>query len=279
MRRNGLMTLASISTVALSLFMLGVFLCGVVNLNRMAEGLENQVELSVYLEDNLTTDQIMTVGKSVKALPDIKELKFVNKEEAMANFKNRLGDQQQLVEALEGVNPLPNSYVITFNSPKDVKAAAQIVKTIPGVESSHYGQDVVEQLFKVTQIIRIGGIVLIAFLAAAALFIISNTIRLTVFARRKEIAIMKFVGATNGFIRWPFMLEGMMLGFIGAVIATACVGEFYHFITAEVAASLAFFPLVPMFPGFYSLALILIGVGVVVGALGSTISLRQYMKV
>jgi len=211
MKRNGLMTLASISTVALSLFMLGVFLCGVINLNNMASSLENQVQLSIYLKDGLTTDQIMAVGKQIKAIPNLKHLEFVNKEQAMKEFKARLGDQQQLVNALGDVNPLPNSYVLTFDNPSDVKATAKLATTFQGVESTHYGQDIVEELFRITQVIRIGGIVLIAFLAAATLFIISNTIRLTVFARRKEIAIMKYVGATNGFIRWPFLIEGMLL--------------------------------------------------------------------
>ena len=279
MKRNGLMTLASISTVALSLFMLGVFLCGVINLNNMASSLENQVQLSIYLKDGLTTDQIMAVGKQIKAIPNLKHLEFVNKEQAMKEFKERLGDQQQLVNALGDVNPLPNSYVLTFDNPSDVKATAKLATTFQVVESTHYGQDIVEELFRITQVIRIGGIVLIAFLAAATLFIISNTIRLTVFARRKEIAIMKYVGATNGFIRWPFLIEGMLLGLIGAIIAVLCVGEFYHFITMEVSESLAFFPLVPMFPFFYDVALYILGGGIVVGAIGSTISLKQYMKV
>ena len=279
MKRNGLMTLASISTVALSLFMLGVFLCGVINLNNMASSLENQVQLSIYLKDGLTTDQIMAVGKQIKAIPNLKHLEFVNKEQAMKEFKARLGDQQQLVNALGDVNPLPNSYVLTFDNPSDVKATAKLAATFQGVESTHYGQDIVEELFRRTQVIRIGGIVLIAFLAAATLFIISNTIRLTVFARRKEIAIMKYVGATNGFIRWPFLIEGMLLGLVGAIIAVLCVGEFYHFITMEVSESLAFFPLVPMFPFFYDVAIYILVGGIIVGAIGSTISLKQYMKV
>ena len=280
MRRNGLMTLASISTVALSLFMLGVFLCGVVNLNNMAASLETQVQLSVYLKDDLTTNQIMETGKAVKSQPHIKELKFVTKDQALQDFKSRLGDdQKQMIDSLEGVNPLPNSYIVTFENPQDVKLAAKELATVPGVESVHYGQDVVDELFKITQIIRIGGIVLIAFLAAATLFIISNTIRLTVFARRKEIAIMKYVGATNGFIRWPFVIEGMLLGCIGGLIAVACTGEFYYFITSEIEQSLSFFPLVPMFPIFYQLAVALLIIGIFVGAIGSAISLRQYMRV
>ncbi|WP_298704271.1 permease-like cell division protein FtsX [uncultured Veillonella sp.] len=279
MSRNGLMTLASISTVALSLFILGVFTCGVVNLNNLASNLESQVEISVYLKDGLNQNQINNVQNKLKDMNNVKNLEFVSKDEAMKRFKERLGEQQGLVAALDGNNPLPSSFVITFENPEEVKEAAKLVTTYPEVESAHYGQDVIEQIFKITQVIRIGGIALIAFLAGATLFIISNTIRLTVFARRKEIGIMKYVGATNWFIRWPFLIEGMLLGFIGAAIAAACVWEFYHFITLEVESSLAFLPLVPMVPFFYDLTAILFGVGILVGAIGSTISLKQYMKV
>jgi len=105
MRRNGLMSLASISTVTLSLFILGVFACGVVNLNNLASHLESQVQISIYLKDNLTTPQVMELGKKLKALPELKDIEFVTKDEAMKRFKERLGEQQQLVESLDGHNP------------------------------------------------------------------------------------------------------------------------------------------------------------------------------
>ena len=279
MRRNGLMSLASISTVTLSLFILGVFACGVVNLNNLASHLESQVQISIYLKDNLTTPQVMELGKKLKALPELKDIEFVTKDEAMKRFKERLGEQQQLVDSLDGHNPLPTSYVLTFNTPDQVKSTAEVVSKYPEVESARYGQDVIEQIFEVTKIIRIGGIVLIAFLAGATLFIISNTIRLTVFARRKEIGIMKYVGATNWFIRWPFVLEGMFLGAIGGAIAGVATWQFYRYITMEVIANFAFMPLVPMMPFIYQLSAGLVGIGVIVGAIGSTISLKQYMKV
>lgn len=279
LKRNGLMTLASISTVTLSLFILGVFLCGVINTNNLASNLESQVQLNIYLKDGLTTPQIMELGAKLKVLPNKKELVFVNKVDAMKRFKERLGEQQSLVSALDGQNPLPNSYEITFNTPEDVKRVAEIVVRYPQVESVHYGKDIIEDLFKVAQIIRIGGVVLILFLVGATLFIISNTIRLTVFARRKEIGIMKYVGATNSFIRWPFLMEGVIIGFIGGSIAAACIYEFYGVLISKVQESLAFMPIVPMFPFFYKLLGILLLVGVFVGAIGSTISLKQYMKV
>lgn len=277
--RNSFMSIASIATVALSLFILGIFMTLVANLDYFAKNLESQVEITVYLKDDLTTEQVMSVGKRLKALPDVKELTFTNKDQAMDILRERMKDQPGILEALGGKNPLPSSYTLTLQNPELVKATAVEVGEYPEVESSHYGQEIVEQLFQITTIIRWGGIALIIFLTLATLFIISNTIRLTVFARRKEIGIMKYVGATNWFIRWPFLLEGLLLGFIGGVIADFFVFQFYEFVTAAIHRSLAFLPLVSMYPFIYQLSAILLLIAMVIGAIGSTISLKRYMKV
>ena len=224
--RNSFMSIASIVTVALSFFILGIFAIMVANLDNFADNLENQVQISVYLKDGLTTEQVMGVGKRLKALPEVRQIKFTNKDQAMTELKERMKDQPGILEALEGKNPLPTSYEITFTQAGAVKKAAQIVATYPEVESSHYGQEIIEQLLNITRVIRWGGMALIVLLTVATLFIISNTIRLTVFARRKEIGIMKYVGATNWFIRWPFLLEGLLLGFIGGVIAILSLCDF-----------------------------------------------------
>lgn len=278
-RRNSFMSIASIATVALALFILGLFSMLAANLDYFADNLENQVELSVYLKDDLTTDQVMAVGRQLKELPDVKEITFTNKDQAMDKMKERMKDQPGILDALGGKNPLPTSYEITFNNPESVKSAAVSVKDIKGVESTHYGQDIIEQLFKIANVIRWGGVVLIVFLAFATLFIISNTIRLTVFARRKEIGIMKYVGATNWFIRWPFLLEGLLLGFIGGLIADIALFQFYEFVTVSIHESLAFLPLVSFFPFMYQLAGGLLVISMIIGAIGSTISLKRYMKV
>lgn len=277
--RNRFMSIASIATVALSLFILGIFMTLVANLDYFAKNLESQVEITVYLKDNLTTDQVMSVGKRLKALPDVKEITFTNKDQAMDILKERMKDQPGILEALGGKNPLPSSYTLTLNNPELVKATALEVGTYDEVESSHYGQEIVEQLFQITTIIRWGGIALIIFLALAMLFIISNTIRLTVFARRKEIGIMKYVGATNWFIRWPFLLEGLFLGFIGGIIADIFLFQFYEFVTVAIHRSLAFLPMVSLYPFIYELSGILLVIAMVIGAIGSTISLKRYMKV
>lgn len=277
--RNRFMAIASVLTVTLSMFILGVFLSAVLNINHMASYLENQVEMTVYLKDGLTTDQVMGIGKYLKAQPGMKEIKFTNKDQAMKDFRERMGDQQGLLDAING-NPLPASYQMSFQTPEQLKTAAEVVAKYQGVETVQYGKDIIEKLYKVAQVIRLSGIVLIIFLAGAELFIISNTIRLTVFARRREIQIMKYVGASNGFIRWPFLFEGMVIGFLGSGFASFILWEGYKTVVSEMAAAgLVFIPMIPLWPFMGYTTLIILAAGIVIGVMGSAISLRKYMKV
>ena len=277
--RNRFMAIASVLTVTLSMFILGVFLSVVLNINHMASYLENQVEMTVYLKDGLTTDQVMGIGKYLKAQPGMKEIKFTNKDQAMKDFRERMGDQQGLLDAING-NPLPASYQMSFQTPEQLKTAAEVVAKYQGVETVQYGKDIIEQLYKVAQVIRLSGIVLIIFLAGAELFIISNTIRLTVFSRRREIQIMKYVGASNGFIRWPFLFEGMVIGFLGSGFASFILWEGYKTVVSEMAAAgLVFIPMIPLWPFMGYTTLIILAAGIVIGVMGSAISLRKYMKV
>jgi cell division transport system permease protein len=278
-RHNGLMSLASISTVALSLLILGMFLIMVLNLNHMALALESQVGISVYLQDNLSEKDITAIGQQIAKIPGVKKVEFVSKDIALKRFKERLGEQQGILSALGESNPLPNGYDIKVDQAEQVKGISEIVANIKGIENVRYGKEMVENLFSITRMIRTIGIVLIVFLALAATFIISNTIRLTVFARRREIGIMKYVGATDWFIRWPFLLEGIMLGFIGAFIAVLLLMKTYSMFTGHVSVSIAFLPILPSYPILIYLAVFLLGVGMGIGALGSTISLRRFLHV
>lgn len=279
LKRNGLMSFASVTTVALSLLILGLFLVMVLNLNNMASALESQVQISVYLQDGLSDFEMREVGTRITKLPGVVQVNFISKEDAMKRFKERLGEQQSLLNALGDVNPLPNAFEVKVDRTDRVKTVAQAVMQLKGVENAKYGQEVIEQLFALTKMVRIFGLVIIVFLALAALFIISNTIRITVFARRKEIGIMKYVGATDWFIRWPFLLEGMMLGFGGALLAVLFLNETYGVLIHQVYESLAFLPLIPQYPFITNISVVLLVTGTVIGALGSTISLRRFMKV
>ena len=278
-RRNGLMSLASLMTVALSLLILGVFIIMVMNLNHMASVLESQVQVTVYLQDTLKEVEVREVGTRITKLPGVTRVNFIAKEEAMNRFKQRLGEQQGLLAELGEANPLPNSFEVKLDRPERVKPVALAIAQMKGVEAARYGQEVVEQLFNLTRMVRIFGVVLILFLGLAALFIIVNTIRLTVFARRREIGIMKYVGATDWFIRWPFIIEGVLLGFLGACIAVLPLTQFYSMLTGQVYESLAFLPLLPKYPfmGYVNIFLLCAGIGI--GALGSVISVKKFLKV
>jgi len=279
LKRNNWMSLASIATVAVSLFILGMFLIVVLNLNKMAAALESQVQISVYLESELSQKKIDAIEKKIKDMQGIDTVTYIDKDKALERFKERLGDQKFLLTALGDANPLPNSFEVTVTQPELVKTAASSIHEFDGVESAKFGQDVVEHLFDLTRLIRIFGLAIIALLAAATVFIISNTIRLTVFARRKEIAIMKYVGATDWFIRWPFLLEGVLLGFIGGAIATALLRGTYGMVTEKIYDTLAFFPLIAEYPFLNYISGIILLSGMLIGALGSTISLKRFLKV
>ena len=278
LRRNNWMSFASVGTVAVSLFVLGVFLLLVLNMNRLASSLESQVQISVYLADGLSESARKDIASDIEALQGIEEIRYVPKEEAKERLAKRLGDQKYLLDALGEKNPLPDSFEVVLKSPALVETAAAAITRMEGVEQAKYGQDVIEHLFAITRLIRIFGLALMVLLAGATLFIISNTIRLTVFARRKEVAIMKYVGATDWFIRWPFLLEGMVLGFVGGVLAAIALQSFYAAMAAKIYETLAFFPLLPQYPYMYyvSAAILLSGMGI--GALGSTISLKRFLK-
>ena len=279
LRRNNWMSVASIGTVAVSLFIFGMFLMMVMNMNKLAENMESQVQINVYLLDKVDREQARDIEKDLKEIEGVESVGFVTKDEAMERFKDRLGDQKTLLDALDETNPLPDSFEVTVTNPDLVKTAAEKMEKIDGVECAKYGQDVMEHLFEITRLLRIFGFTLMLVLAFATLFIISNTIRLTVFARRKEIAIMKYVGATDWFIRWPFVMEGMVLGLFGSIIAAMVLRAAYTAMAEKVYETLAFFPLIPEQPFLTYITIVVVISGMVVGAIGSAVSIKKFLKV
>ena len=278
-RRNGFMSFASISTVAVSLLVLGMFLMIFLNTNNLAQYLESQVQVSVYMQDSATDKELAAVKEKLTKMPGVVKVTQVSKQQALERFKKRLGDQEQLLNSLGKDNPFPNSFEVQVDSPERIKVLTPQLSQLPKVETAKFGQEVVEHLFQLTKILRFGGILLVVFLAMATLFIISNTIRLTVFARRKEVIIMKYVGATDWFIRWPFLLEGMTLGFFGAVVAFILINSIYSGLLERIHATLAFLPLLPTSPLLLYVDLFLLVAGTGIGALGSYISLRKFLRV
>ena len=279
LKRNNWMSFASIGTVAVSLFVLGVFLILVLNMNRMASMLESQVQISVYLQDDIKKQDRIDLQSDIEKMQGIAEVRFVDKDAAKDRLSERLGDQKYLLDALGDKNPLPDSFEVTVKTPEMVETAAKAIERMDGVESAKYGQDVVEHLFDITRLMRIFGLVLMLLLAGATIFIISNTIRLTVFARRKEIAIMKYVGATDWFIRWPFLMEGIVLGCIGGILSALALRSFYAAMAAKIYNTLAFFPLMPQYPFMNYVTVAIIISGMFIGAIGSAFSLKRFLEV
>jgi cell division transport system permease protein len=235
--------------------------------------------VNVYIADGIDKAAVAAIGEEIKKLPGVAKVDFISKEEALKRFTEQLGEQKKLLESLGNTNPLPDTYEVHMEKPEQVREAGAKISKIAGVEDTRFGQEVIEQLFSLTRLLLIGGVVLIVFLALATLFIISNTIRITVFSRRREVNIMKYVGATDWFIRWPFLLEGIFLGLAGSFIAVVLLNLLYGMLVDHIHATLAFLPLVPRVPLLYYASGSLVAVGIGVGILGSSISLRKFLRV
>lgn len=281
-RRNLWIGLASMSTVAVSLIIVGISLLLVVNTNYLAARLESDVEITAYLKSDFNMEDAGALENEIRTIPGVDKVSFVTKVRALQEFRNQLGEQQSMVDALGGENPLPHSYRIRTIAAEDVKRVAGVLNQMPEMEKVAYGKEVVEVLFTITKWIRAVGLTGMTLLALAAVFLIATTIRLTVFARRKEIQIMKVIGATDWFIRWPFLLEGMLLGFAGALIATGVVDFSYLALIKYIRQQEFNLTMLALrFDREFIAALsgVLLLAGTLLGAVGSAISMRRFLKV
>jgi len=280
--RNRMMSVASISSVAATLLILGIIFVLIVNISAMTQVAKDQFDtIQVYLEDDLAISDIEDIGTEIFKLQGVKDVIFETKEEALEKMKLDWDQNGYLLDGLES-NPLPNSYIVILD---DINYSDYIVMSIQdteGIEEVKYYKEVIENIITMTEAIRKVGLFIMVVLIAISTFIISNTIKIAVHARRKEINIMKYVGATNWFIRGPFLLEGIVLGLIGAGIATtliyigykysynAIMDQFYMFISAYLIRTQVIIKDVGFLFG-------IIGSGI--GALGSIASLRKHLRV
>lgn len=278
-RHNGLMSFASVGTVTISLLVLAVILLTAVNLEYMLSTVESQVELKAYLADEVAENSLSELTAKIKETAGVAEATFVTKEEALDRLREQFKEQPEVIELVEQNNPLRDSFEIKVVPPEMVREVAEVVATYPGVAEIKYKQDLVDSLFKVTRALRMAGLTLVALMAVATVFIISNTIRLTVFARRREVAIMKLVGATDGFIRGPFVVEGVLLGVVGAIVAMVVVWQGYGWVVRSLTAFLPLWPVAPRQPLLINMTGGMLALGAFLGALGSAISLRRFLKV
>ncbi len=287
--RNGWMTFASVSSIAISLLILGVFLLLTLNVNYLAQQIEQQVEIRVYLDVNIPKEQTAPLQTEIAAIPNVDKVTFISKDEGLTYLRDKLGDSgKSLLEGFDGDNnPLNDSFTVEVVEPRQVGIVAQQINDLNNGKATKpiyrvsYGQGTVETMFKVTQIVRNIGLILVAGLALTAMFLIANTIKLTIVARRREIAIMKLVGATNSFIRWPFFIEGALLGITGSIIPTAILlyGYWELMTSTQLDLNLLMIKLLPFNQICYTMAGLLLGIGVLIGIFGSTLSVRKFLRV
>ncbi|WP_132767663.1 permease-like cell division protein FtsX [Tepidibacillus fermentans] len=279
--RNGWMTFASISAVTVTLLILGVFLLLAMNINYMANLVENQVEIVVSLDLKINDSQIKAVENEIKNIEGVKSLVFISKEEGLKKLKERFGKDADLLDGLDKDNPLNDTFVVQAKDPRKTEEVALKIAKLNFVEDVDYGKTTISRLFKITDWIRNIGIVFIIGLAFTAMFLISNTIKITIYSRRREIQIMKLVGATNWFIRWPFFVEGLLLGILGSILPILVIILGYRYLLEQMnmSLSISFIKFLPLYPLAYQISGLLIGIGAFIGIWGSMMSVRRFLKI
>lgn len=279
-KRNKGMAFTSVFAIAAMLIILGIFMMIIVNINTAAEVVKQDYNnIEIFFKDSVKTDDILKLQKEIAKWKEVDEVKFRSKDDALKILKKRWGENGYLLNGLAS-NPLPNSLVLTVDKIEKSDAVAKKAEKVAGVEDVKYYQDTIKKLVSATRGFQIATVVIMAFLIVIATVVVSNTIKLTVFNRSDEIVIMKYVGATNWFIRAPFLLEGILIGIVSSLLASGIVMLIYKSISKAIGDKVLAILSTPMVPaGFLSVNTILIflALGVSIGAWGSIISMRRFL--
>ncbi|WP_114166777.1 permease-like cell division protein FtsX [Exiguobacterium sp. TNDT2] len=282
--RNGWMTFAAVSAVTITLLLVGVFALVMFNVNEISENVENDVEIQVFVTRTAEEANVEQLGANLEQIPGVASVTFSSKEEELENFRNQLGEDANAYGTVEKDNPLHDRYIVKASDPLNTETVADAVQSLENVDKVTYGQDYIDKMFAFFNGIRIGGLVLIVGLTLMAMFLISNTIKMTIFSRRREIEIMRLVGAKNSFIRWPFFIEGLLLGVLGALIPIAVIYFGYDVAYSALQPSLDqlnsdIFKLIDPSVLTTQVSLVLLALGAFIGIWGSTTSLGRFLKV
>lgn len=288
-RRNWVMSLGAVITIYLSLLLVGVSIATGVLVTEIVKSVEEKVTIQIFLADGANTADVQALQAFVKSDALVDTVEYTSKDQALEKFKKQMASSPEIIKQI-GENPLPASLDITLKDPREVET---VVSKIKGSDlflkvadrpdnpedSLKYGQQIVRKLFAFTRVVRIVEVVFVAMLAIVSLIFINNTIRLAIYARRKEIGIMRLVGASNWFIRTPFLMEGVIQSLIGAILAILSVVTIQAVIMPRLNEALPFLPVTIGGGTMVQLSLILVGSGIVIGLLGSSLALRRYLKV
>ena len=281
--KNKKSTGASLMIMCAPMIIFGIFLILGENINHFVSEVESAQGIQVFINNDATQEQMDTLGEQIRALDGVSTVEFVSKEQALEQMKERFGEQQDLLDGYEENNIFPASYIVTMTDLTRSEEIQNQILTFENVKKITSRDETVSTLIDLANGIKIVTGVILALLIIISVFIIPNTIKLTVHARRKEISIMKYVGATNGFIRWPFIVEGMIIGIIASLISIVIVGVAYNFIVQSMVSSefmqVINMSLVSFNDMFSSIIFVYMLLGIGIGAVGSVISMRKYLKV
>lgn len=276
---HGFTSLAAMLVIAACLMITGTFALVAYNLDLQIRELEGQSEIVVYIDENVSRDNALALGQKIRALDNVKTAEFVTKEQLFEDYLDSLGEDAYVMEELRDDNPLRDSYQITMD---DVSLHADTVKAlenINGVAASSSMQEVSERLIQIRQVVNLISYTMVALLGGVSVFIIANTVKLAMFARKEEIAIMKMVGATNHFIRAPFVVEGMFLGLSAASLAFFVLWGVYAYVSAQLAEGTAILTMVAFAAVWKEVLVTMLGAGLLLGVGGSVITIRRFLKV
>lgn len=286
---NWTTSLGAVITIFLSLFIIGLFIIGSAMINSMIGSVQDTVKISAFISDDASDEDVEAFMEKIEGWDNVKNVEFKTKDDALEDFQSSSSDADATISALDGENPLPRSYTIEMNEPSQVEEMANKIKQdsdfqqiVDGGnvdESVLYGQEEVARLFQFTDYIRLAAVVLVALLTFVAFIFINNTIRLSITARRREIAIMRLVGASNGFIRGPFVAEGVLQALLGSLLAIGCLELVRNFLMPLIQENLKFMPFNVTMAMYLATYGSLILVGIVIGLFGSAIAMRRYLKV
>ena len=279
-KRNITVSFAAMLTVLVTFFVLGTFTLVGLNFNKTIEDVADKIEIKVYLQDDIKLVNQREVEIKLAEQEGVKAVTYESKDEAFTKLKKDLEGNSGMLEgySLEN-NPLASSYIVTLEDASYAGSVSKAVEDMTGVESITNQQELIEKISRVVDFVQILGVVLFFVFIGVSIFLIMNTIKLAVYSRRREVGIMKFVGATDWFIRWPFVIEGMIIGAVGSLLATAILYFIYRGIFGFIASNLLIANLVPV--SFILTTLLggfLLG-GILVGAIGSIAALRKFLVV
>ena len=287
--RNLGTTLGSIVTIFLSLLIIGIFLVGGSIVNNIMASVESQVSITAYVSDDAEDESIDAVIATIESWDEVKSVDFTTKDEALESFQESM-DSNDIIDQLDGQNPLPASIDIELSDPEMVETVADRLASDSSFQeicdnpddpsdSIKYGESSVKRLFELTKYVRYVGIALIVLLIFVALVFINNTIRLAILARRKEIAIMRLVGASNGFIRGPFLMEAALHAVIGSLLAIGSLELIRRFLLPHVSNALMWLPVTLSKTMYIQIYITLIIAGLLIAAVGAFFAMRRYLKV